>query len=122
MAFFNDSYSSIVGGEPKEDYISHYQTKGFFKKALGMTELDKFKRKKLKFFEDKENIEFANKCKNYILKAFELEEKELDLKAKVLKDDKKIKELKDNINKEKKIIKDLCKKHTWIKSLFQNRI
>ena len=120
MAFFNGSYSSVVGGHPSEDFISEH--KGFFKKAFGMTELDKFKRKKLNFFKDKENIEFANKCKNYILKAFELEEKELDLKAKVLKDDKKIKELKDNINKEKKIIKDLCKKHTWIKSLFQNRV
>ncbi len=122
MIFLNGSHGIYVGGQPREEFIRSYQKGGFFKKTFGLTELDKFQRKKANFLEDKENIENANKCKNYIFKAFDLEDKELSLKARVLKDDKKIKELKDNINKEKKIIKDLCKKHTWIKSLFQNRV
>ena len=119
MIFINGGYRFEIGGTPRENHLNR---KGFFKKTFGLTELDKFQRKKANFLEDKENIENAKKCKNYIFKAFDLEDKELSLKARVLKDDKKIKELKDNINKEKKIIKDLCKKHAWIKSLFQNRV
>ena len=122
MIFLNYSHGIQIGGTPMEESYLFSQKQGFLKKTFGLTESDKFQRKKANFLEDKENKENANKCKNYIFKAFDLEDKELNLKAKVLKDDKKIKELKDNINKEKKIIKDLCKKHPWIKSLFQNRI
>lgn len=128
--FFNYGYRAQIGGTPKEDSILNdaeynYKRKGFLSKIVSSTpedQLNEFKEKKSKFLNDKEVIKDANKCKDYILKAFHLEDKELNLKAQVLKDDKKIKELKEEIKKEKIIIKDLSKKHSWLKTLFEYRI